>query len=456
MRETRRHGNHGRGIVNGTMHIAVVGGGITGLVVARELVRRGHQVTLVERDTIGGLAAGFPYPGNPQVYLERFYHHLFRSDQLVQELAWEAGLGRDLLWRPTLSGIIADGKLWPMRGPVDLLRFRPAGSLKDRLRLGWALFCLRKVRRWQELDGLTCREFFDRYGASAGYERLWLPLLRAKFARFGDEASAAFLWGRIVPRSTSRKGGQECLGYLRGGFQRLFQRLADEARQQGLRVILGQSVKGLSPGPPCRLDTEEESLECDRIVWTASLGLLAKLVDPPQAARLSASYCQQPYVAATVLILAMRSSLSPFYWLNNIDPDITFGAVIEHTHLADPHDYGGEHIVYIANYHEFGDERFAVSSPEALLAYHEPSLRRLFPQFDPRNISRMFLCQASFASPVYTRGFGKRMPPYRGVLPGIDICNMQQVYPFDRNMNHCVHNALSYVRSCYDKPEEGT
>ncbi|MCS7238626.1 MAG: FAD-dependent oxidoreductase [Thermoguttaceae bacterium] len=434
------------------MRIAVVGAGVTGLVVARELLRRGHKVTLIERDIVGGLAAGFPYPGNPNVYLERFYHHIFRSDTLVQQLVWEAGLERNLIWRPTLSGVIASGKPWPMRGPVDLLRFRPVGTLADRLRLGWALFRLRRVAQWQELDGVTCREFFARHGAQVGYERLWLPLLFAKFARYGEEASAAFLWGRIVPRSTSRRWGQECLGYLRGGFQRLFQHLADELRQAGCQVIVGQNVTAVVPGSPCRIELQGHCVECDRIVWTASLGLLANLVGKSQAAAVTGNLPQHPYVAATVLILAMRRSQSPFYWLNNIDRDITFGAVIEHTHLADPADYGGEHILYVVNYHEIGDKRFAVGSPEELLKYHEPSLRRIFPGFDHRDISRMFLCQAPFASPVYTKGFGKKMPAYRGLLPGIDICNMQQVYPFDRNMNHCVQNALTYVHTCYDAP----
>ncbi len=433
------------------MHVVVVGGGITGLTVAWELVRRGHQVTLIERNVIGGLAAGFPYPGKPETFLERFYHHIFTSDQRVQQMIEQMGLGSELVWRPTLSGLIADGRIWPMRGPIDLLRFRPLGNFLDRLCLGWALFCLRQTKNWEELDGLTCREFFLRHGAGQGYERLWLPLLKAKFADFAEEASAAFLWGRVVPRAGSRHKNQEHLGYLRGGFQKLFRAMGDSLAERGVRIILGRPVSRVVPGNTCEVIVEEESIPCDRIVWTASLSLLARLLDPGAHEPLQKRLPQVPYVAVTVLILALTEALSDYYWLNSIDPKVSFGAVIEHTNLAPPEDYGGEHIVYVVNYHLQEDPRFHGKSTEELLQYHEPSLEQIFPRYSRTKIRRLFLSQDSFASPVYHVGFGNMMPPYSGLVPGVDICNMAQVYPFDRNMNHCIQNALNYVGTCFGR-----
>ncbi len=433
------------------MHLVVVGGGITGLTVAWELVRRGHKITLIERNVIGGLAAGFPYPGKPETFLERFYHHIFTSDQLVQQMIEQMGLGCELVWRPTLSGLIAEGQLWPMRGPIDLLRFRPLGNFVDRLCLGWALFCLRQTKNWEELDGLTCREFFFRHGAGRGYERLWLPLLQAKFADFAEQASAAFLWGRVVPRAGSRHKNQEHLGYLRGGFQKLFRVMGDSLADRGVRIILGRPVSRVVPGKTCEVVVEEESIPCDRIVWTASLSLLARLLDPGANEPLQNRLPQVPYVAVTVLILALTEPLSDYYWLNSIDPSVSFGAIIEHTNLAPPEDYGGEHIVYVVNYHPQEDPRFHGKSIEELLEYHEPSLKQIFPRYSRTKIRRLFLSQDSFASPVYHVGFGNSMPPYRGLVPGIDVCNMAQVYPFDRNMNHCIQNALNYIATCFGR-----
>lgn len=53
-------------------HIVIIGGGVIGLSCALELRMRGHQVTLLEQDRIGGQASGAaagmlaPYSENPE------------------------------------------------------------------------------------------------------------------------------------------------------------------------------------------------------------------------------------------------------------------------------------------------------------------------------------------------------------------------------------------------------
>jgi protoporphyrinogen oxidase len=85
------------------MHIGVLGGGAAGLTAAMRVARKGAQVTLIEKeDVLGGLAAGFKV-GDSGVYLEKFYHHLFRSDKEIQALIEELGLGDKLEWYGTTA-----------------------------------------------------------------------------------------------------------------------------------------------------------------------------------------------------------------------------------------------------------------------------------------------------------------------------------------------------------------
>jgi len=57
----------------------VLGGGALGLTVAYRLAQAGDEVTVIEREPEpGGLAAGFRVGPS---YLEKFSHHLFRSDR---------------------------------------------------------------------------------------------------------------------------------------------------------------------------------------------------------------------------------------------------------------------------------------------------------------------------------------------------------------------------------------
>src|SRR5438309_10776200 len=78
------------------LHVGVIGAGILGLTAALRFVQAGARVTVIEREErVGGLVASFEIGGS---HLERFYHHLFRSDVDVQQLIAEVGLGDQLVW----------------------------------------------------------------------------------------------------------------------------------------------------------------------------------------------------------------------------------------------------------------------------------------------------------------------------------------------------------------------
>jgi protoporphyrinogen oxidase len=189
----------------------------------------------------------------------------------------------------------------------------------------------------------------------------------------------------------------------------------------------------------------------DRVVWTANLdGLRRALASPSEelVGRLTAVQS----VAVTQLILLLRRRQTEFYWLNNLDPGNTFGGIIEHTNLVPAEHYGGRHVLYVVNYHRPGDPRFAGRSTRALLEHHLPSLSCSLPDFRREDVLRTFSIRDAHASPLYDLGFAARMPPYQGWLPNVDICGMAQVYPYDRNMNHCVENALRYVDEAYGDP----
>lgn len=416
-------------------HVAVIGGGVSGLTVAYRLVARGIRVTVIERLVRpGGLAIGFPAFPDSTIYIDKFYHHLFREDSALISLIREVGLGDRLVWRPTRIGFAADGRIYPMSRPWDLLRFRPIPSVSQRLRLGLALWDLRQRRDWSALDGITARQWLERLGAREAYERVWAPLLRAKFGT--EEIAAAFLWGRIHPRIRSRGRGGEVLGYLLGGFQHLYNTLAERIRSGGGEVRTATAARELR-----RLDgawavrTDADELRCDAVVATAPLAVVAKITrDLPKdyIRRLESSQ----YVAAWCLLLALDRRLSDYYWVNNLDPAETFGIVVEHTNLVRPEDYGGRHLVYVNNYLPWGHPHLGMSTREAL-AHHRPSIERLFPSFKGGTVLKASLFVEPYASPVYSLGYATRRLEFSTPLPGLYVCGMHQVYPEDRNQSNC-------------------
>src|SRR6185503_5990097 len=114
------------------MHYGILGGGALGLTAALRLAQRGHTVTVVERGSeAGGLAAGFRVG---DVWLDKFYHHLFRSDLDAQRLITELGLGDRLVWPRPTTVTLWGGRAYQLDSPVSLLRFSPL-PLVARLRM---------------------------------------------------------------------------------------------------------------------------------------------------------------------------------------------------------------------------------------------------------------------------------------------------------------------------------
>ena len=72
------------------MRYAVIGAGVLGLTAALRLGRQGHEVLVLEQGVVpGGLAASFEV--EPGIWLERFYHHIFRTDRSAISLDQRGG-----------------------------------------------------------------------------------------------------------------------------------------------------------------------------------------------------------------------------------------------------------------------------------------------------------------------------------------------------------------------------
>ncbi|HOE27836.1 MAG TPA: FAD-dependent oxidoreductase, partial [bacterium] len=223
------------------MKAVVIGGGITGLSAAYALAKRGDEVTLLEREgRAGGLAGSFRVGG---VWLERFYHHIFKTDTAILGLIDELGLSKRLLWRPSSIGFFHRGAVHPFTTPWDLLRFSPL-RFADRVRLGLAVRRFQRMEEWEELDGVTCADWFSAQVSPAAYRTVWEPLLRLKFGDAAGRIPASWIWGRIHPRARSRSRGgmREELGYLDGGFELMLERLKEALARRGVRLLEGTAA----------------------------------------------------------------------------------------------------------------------------------------------------------------------------------------------------------------------
>lgn len=446
------------------MRVAVIGAGVTGLVATHRLTQAGHSVDVYERwPGLGGQVATLDV-GDGRL-LERYYHHLFTSDRHIAELYEELGMHDAIEWLPSSVAVFSGSRSWPFTTPFDLLRFRPV-TLRSRLRMGTAILRLQLRNHGVEhFEPLTAREWIQHSMGVEAWEQVWRPLLRGKFGNRAEDISMSWLWSKFTLRRQvkGKEARKEMLGYPRGGWQPLLERLRDEIESNSGQVLIDRPAarierdrsaggngkflvawgapdsfrKGLDPA---EFEPAGEN-GYDSVLATVPSDIFASLLEDSLAEDVGAAYLDRlrsiEYHAAVCLLLELDRDFSPFYWTNVADPDMPFVGLIEQTRMLPPERYGGRRFLYVANYVERGDALLQLD-PDELLAHYEPGLRRVNPGFDPSWVKKRWLFSEPHAQPIVDVGYRDRIPPLRTPAEGLMLANTTQIYPEDRGTNYSV------------------
>ena len=425
--------------------VAIVGAGFTGLSAALELARNGFKVTVVEKDREpGGLAGSFTV-GDQQ--LEKFYHHWFTSDQHIMRLVQSLGRDQDVLWHPTSTGMYFAHRLFRLSRPRDVLAFTPL-SFTNRLRLGYMTLAARRVKNWQELEGVTAKEWLVKLGGEQVYRVVWEPLLIGKFGEYAEEVSAVWLWNKLKLRGGSRgRAGQEMLAYYKGGFSALASQVADAIKKCGGEIQLNTSVRGISSlgNRANGLITSNGVIPARSVLLTVPLPLAANLVAPITQAGYAESLRRIRYLSNICIVLELNRSLSSLYWLNVNDPSFPFVGVIEHTNFEPTSTYGGKHIVYLSKYLPPSAELYRMSNRDAVEVAVD-AVERMFPDFRREIIENAHVWRADYAQPLVERYYSRLVPEFAAPVQNLFVSSMAQVYPEDRGTNYAVRNGTQAAR----------
>ncbi|GAC1644220.1 MAG: NAD(P)/FAD-dependent oxidoreductase [Ktedonobacteraceae bacterium] len=416
------------------MEYAVLGGGALGLMTAYRLAQAGQSVMLFEQEEMaGGLAAGFRIGDS---WLEKFYHHIFRSDKTVIRVIEELDLGDRLEWSSPRTVSLVGGKNYQLDSPISLLRFKP-WHLDERLRVGAVMAFLKLAHpRW--LEGQTADAWLSKWMGRRAYQMVFEGLFRGKFGVLYDKIALPWFWARIHDRTTQ-------LGYLRGGFQNIYERLADRITQLGGKVLLGNTVEQVERvDGHWQVTTNQGSWSFDRVVSTFPTRLTCRLI-PELPAEYRAQYDWGQAYGAHCLILALDRQLTDSYWINMCDRGYPFTALVEHTNLRAPAEYGGRHLIYLGNYRPMNDPLFKQDKEEIMREFF-PHLKRLAPNFDPSWVKESWTFQAGYAQPIVTTDYREHIPPLETPLEGLWVANMFQVYPHDRGQNYSFELAEKLIK----------
>ncbi|MEI7542263.1 MAG: NAD(P)/FAD-dependent oxidoreductase [bacterium] len=420
------------------MKIGIVGGGIAGLTAAYRLAKAGHKPEVFEAsEQLGGLARAFDFAGTK---LDIFYRHIFTSDLDVIDLINELGLSEDLMWLESKMGFYYNGVTYPFSKPMDILFKFKALSFIDRVRLGLMTVYLTKVNNWKKYEKITAKEWVIKFAGQKVYDVVWGPLLEQKFADKAGEIAMTWLYGRIHSRIVSRKGAgmKEYLGYLKGSYQKMIDALETKILSLGGVIHKSSPVSKviINNGKAEGVKVLGKDILFDAVIATPAPALLRKIVDfkdPEYIAR----FDRLNYFAAMDMVLRMKKSISPVYWLNVAEKNSPFVAIVEHTNFVPKEWYGGDVIVYVGNYISPEAELYKADNETVKRRFFD-YIKKIYPSFDEKDVIEWKMFREPFSQPVVTKEFSKIKLDYKSPFANLYLANMSMVYPEDRGMSYSV------------------
>jgi len=420
---------------------AVVGGGLLGMTLAHRLAQQGRQVTLIERaEHLGGLATAWRLG---DVIWDRHYHVTLLSDRYLRTLLAELGLEQEIRWVRTRTGFYTDGTLYSMSDSLEFLRFPPLGMV-GKFRLAATILYASRVKDWRRLERVSVATWLRRWSGKATFDRIWLPLLRAKLGENYSKTSAAFIWATIARMYAARRTGlkQEMFGYVPGGYGRILDVFRERLIGEGVAVRLGQDVTGIAPATSGGVTVGlagGNQIAADQVVVTVAAPVAARIcpgLSDDELARLKGVQ-YQGIVCASVLL---KKPLAGFYVTNITDSWVPFTAVIEMSSLVDRGQFGGNSLVYLPKYVGSDDPMFAVPDQDVEVQFLG-ALFRMYPSLALGDVLSFRVSRERYVHALPVIDYSEHCPPRHTSIPGVHLLNSAHIVNGTLNVNETVRLA---------------
>ena len=270
------------------MKIGVVGAGPSGLTIAYELLKSGHEVTLIERDQrVGGLSKSYRYGDHIFDTGPKRFH---TDDEKVLDFINEV-MEMNTIGRSTLVYFLGKFFHWPLKSS-EFFKLPPLTALQAAADL---------LKKREIVDPRSFQEYIiHKYGPTL-YGIFFKPYTE-KFLRWSAEDIHAD-WAStginrsIIDKRVKANSLQDLIGSIilpqkietnflypaREGFGGFFDCLNQLCRGfSGFRLLLGQKIMALeeAPGKLHVQTSSGESHSFDELIWSGNVNDLARLISP--------------------------------------------------------------------------------------------------------------------------------------------------------------------------------
>ncbi len=433
--------------------IAIIGSGFLGLTLALRLAESGNKVTVFESASeIGGLASVWQLG---DLIWDKHYHVTLLSDSFTRKIVNELGLENEFEWVETKTGFYTDGKLVSMSNSLEFLKFPPLGLI-SKLRLGGTIFYASRVKDWKSLEKISVEDWLTKLSGKKTFDKMWLPLLKAKLGNAYKETNAAFIWATIQRMYAARNSGlkKEMFGYVRGGYATVLKRFAEVLQEKGVEIRLNTKVlttENTENTEKLKVTFSKNSATSansaveyfDKVILTCPSNIAAEicpqLTEQERVKLTNIKY--QGIVCASVL---MKKSLSNFY-VTNITDEVPFTGIIEMSALVDKKEFGGNALVYLPKYVASNDELFEKSDAEIEEKFVS-ALEKMYAHFDRKDVLLFKISRVKQVFPIPTLNYSENLPSVNTSIDGVYIINSAQITNGTLNVNETIQLAEKTFR----------
>lgn len=415
------------------MKVAIIGGGLSGLMAGKILSESGFEVKIFEaQKSCGGLAASFTAQDS---MIPIFYHHIFSHDETTLKVARDMGI-KDLIGKRIRMGLNFNGKSYPIS--YFSAPFWDFLSMKDKIRFGMLSLRAKIKKDWSDLEGLNAEEWLNKAVGENVAQKIFGNIMREKYGLPLSQLSASELAERL--------GEEEATGvfyYPKQGMDEMVSRLMKRIESSNGTVVASSPVTKVDMNKneiTFSKSGKQKSEKFDIAINSAPLPAFLRA-----AKGLPAAYAEKlqkiKYCRNICVDVGYREKLSDFYWLNCFDS--AFGGIIEHTNLADIYPFK---MAWIFKYAP--SKRLWRMKDDDIAKLFIADAKKIYPNL---KVDWFRVFRGEYASPLYDIEYAKHMPGYETPLKNLFLSGVALTYPKIRTMNTALISGIKTAEIVKEK-----
>jgi protoporphyrinogen oxidase len=374
---------------------------------------------------------------------DRFYHVILMSDLNTTKVLTQIGLENELNWVETRTGFYSDGKLYSMSNLIEFFKFPPI-NLIDKFRLGLTIFVASRIKDWKAMEKIHVKDWLTKWSGKRVFDKIWLPLLKAKLGENYKNTSASFIWATIQRMYAARRSGlkREMFGYVNGGYETINKSFVSYLMKAGVEFKYNSIITSIQKTGLNKLElilSNDTIATHEKIISTLPSHISARLSSELNDNEIK-KHLGIRYLGVICATLLLDRKISPYYVTNITENDTPFTGVIEMTALINPNQIKGYNLIYLPKYVNADDSMF--NEPDEILT--DSFLNNFLKMYPSVNKENVLFCGISRAKNVFslpTINYSENLPDIKTSVDNFYIVNSAQIINGTLNVNETIQVA---------------